>query len=344
MPRSVLLQCLAAVLAMLLAASGCGLAAASRVHARPLIGRKQEDRAKPYLQDLLQMAAHTQKGYFLEHVLTEMLASRAPGMTTLKTRNVFFIIMCSSQNKDRIQNVVNGWLPWAPHHALVTDAPVPLDDQHMEHAARQVVVDVSEYNDQKHDPQSYGAANLRHLVALKTLDPPLDVDWVALVDDDTFVNIPMLTQFVRQFPSTLPLAFGRVFEPLDGQTPTNSSTWFSGGGGILLSRKAPDMISRHLFEHECPLVMGINDVTIGQCCSALGVAKVHSRMFQDVDIEPTHSYTNVDDAGFYVTLHRIDTAAKMMEHTCTVARRFQKQHPKCNDSKPHCGPVCFFNG
>mgnify|MGYP006286692285 CR=1 FL=1 len=51
---------------------------------------------------------------------------------------------------------------------------------------------------------------------------------VLLLDDDTFVNVPVLLQLLARYPKDLPLAMGHV---LDHMSRPDGLTWFNGGAG-----------------------------------------------------------------------------------------------------------------
>ncbi|KAI3653763.1 hypothetical protein MP228_001710 [Amoeboaphelidium protococcarum] len=123
-------------------------------------------------------------------------------------------------------------------------------------------------------------------------------DWVILVDDDTWVNTENLGQFLSRYNCQVPMAFGYVFpkylsediRPLIRQcykyrkgdcetrfhyddSINHSLGWLSGGGGMILSKPAAELIGKALYT-VCPFDR-VNDLTMGQCLSRLQIPTIH---------------------------------------------------------------------
>ena len=118
-------------------------------------------------------------------------------------------------------------------------------------------------------------------VALALRDEVLrgEVQWVVLVDDDTFVNIPALLSFLREntAASSLPLFFGNVFDRVTG---AKDLAYSAAGSGIIMSVQAARMIARVIWTPVC-LDVYLNDDSIGVCAVKLNITNVHTALLQN---------------------------------------------------------------
>jgi hypothetical protein len=183
-------------------------------------------------------------------------------------------------------------------------------------------------------------ANLRQLKAMWWVGrwPSSQMQpWVFFLDDDTFVNLPLLLRLIRQIPSSLPLLVGHIWHG-------PGTSWPSGGAGMLMTRAALQQLASVLFSTSCDSDSYLNDVTVGKCAVAANVTKVHSNLFLP-EAKALHDAINQPwteaklDAGMLVTTHRLTQPVQMASATCIVADRFEWSHPKCKDTIV-CGSVC----
>ena len=144
-----------------------------------------------------------------------------------------------------------------------------------------------------YDGGTWRDAQHRQLRGLQWLRLPANVDWVMLVDDDTWVDRPALECLMARFSKT---------RTLIGYRAENGV--FNGGAGLLLSRRLADEIARRLYTRTCPFA-GTNDATITACAAALGANLTH---------EPRFAFypDTLDEApdGF-ITLHPVKEYALM---------------------------------
>jgi len=149
-----------------------------------------------------------------------------------------------------------------------------------------------------------------------------DIDWVFMVDDDTFVNLPMLLLLVRQISPSLPLVVGHMWDSPPWDNQLEGVAWPSGGAGMLFIKAGFQRLALNLFEPVCDMRRCLNDVTIGLGATASKVTKIHSDKFQTERTEAS-SRPLVRDAGVAVTVHRVIEWQHAIDYTCLVSKRFQ---------------------
>ena len=93
-----------------------------------------------------------------------------------------------------------------------------------------------------------------------------DFDWYLKADDDTFVFVDHLKEFIQDKNPQEPLKYGY-----------NLKTWQSGGAGYLLSKKSLEIFGKKLIEDKlfCPN-SGIEDQDISGCAQKLQIAQPNS--------------------------------------------------------------------
>ena len=104
-------------------------------------------------------------------------------------------------------------------------------------------------------------------------DDSAPAPWIMMVDDDTFVNTRELEGLLQGWDVEAPLIMG-----FSWSGPRWPRTYLSGGAGMLATRSAALLLARHLYTSLCPLLQ-FNDVTLGACAWKLGIAVVHSPLF-----------------------------------------------------------------
>jgi hypothetical protein len=262
-----------------------------------------------------------------------------------------FVMMCSNDTAERAKFMQHGWLRWVPKANVVmlcgakieginnTDIPpLPIDSY-----IKQRFPELSNYQ----------LANLRHLRGTWWLGTKeaarLDtngIQWVMLIDDDTFVNVPLLLSFLNDVPPTLPVLFAHLYErinvPGKKHTTYKNLTFPQGGAGMLFSSVALKQMASVLFTERCELRFPVNDATIGACSPSANVTKIHTTKFgtQYPTVDVLRTLPSRLDAGMLVTVHRCKTFEQMLEYTCTVAARFGWPHPECSGRAVECGTAC----
>jgi hypothetical protein len=292
---------------------------------------------------LEKVASYATDAYLFEEVLIHKLqeASCAPSPVTTLDR-VLFVVMCSSDKKERVSWLTQTWLAWVPPRnvVLLSDTVIPgYNVTLLPSLPGDAYVKTKFPN-----PNNYDAANLRHLLSVQWLgkvneEALDDIDWVFMVDDDTFVNLPMLLSLVRQIPPSLPLVVGHMWDSPPWDNQLKGVAWPSGGAGMLFTKAGFHRLALNLFEPVCDMRRCLNDVTIGLCATASKVTKIHSDKFQTERIE-TSSRPLVRDAGVAVTVHRVIEWQHAIDYTCLVSKRFNWSHPLCDNVSVPCDPVC----
>lgn len=130
-------------------------------------------------------------------------------------------------------------------------------------------------------------------------------DWLFLVDDDTFVNVKKLEEFVSE--NKKEAAYGYVFSyqthsdnPMFASPSFSKNTkWYSGGAGLLIHTNAfkkVDSFVKYNTRHD--------DVTIGLNFERCGVELIHDDGFHSEAPEfYGHDYSSVHEN---ITYHHID--------------------------------------
>lgn len=136
-------------------------------------------------------------------------------------------------------------------------------------------------------------------------------DWIFFVDDDTFVNVNMLNEFVKTADENS--AYGEIFtyetHPSNPMffVPTfdKKTKWYSGGAGLLISTRAlkkVDYFENYNTRHD--------DVSIGINLSKSGIEFVDSNLFKS---QPPEFWGDDDNEVLNkITYHHI-TEARMHE-------------------------------
>lgn len=294
---------------------------------------------------LERVASYATDTYIFEDVLIHKLQEMSymsPFVTTLD--RILFVVMCSSDNKERVRLIGSTWLSWvSPRNMiLLSDMEIPgYNVTMLPNLPGDAYVKTKFPN-----PSNYDAANLRHLLSVQWLGKVekevLDgFDWVFMVDDDTFINLPMLLLLVRRIPSSLPLLVGHMWDSPPWDAQLEGVAWPSGGAGMLFTKEGFTRLAKNLFEPVCDMRRCLNDVTIGLCATASKVTKVHSDKFQpERIIESSPGGALIRDAGVAVTVHRVVDWQLAIEYTCLVSKRFDWPHPLCTNLSVPCDPVC----
>lgn len=131
--------------------------------------------------------------------------------------------------------------------------------------------------------------------------------WFFFVDDDTWVNVPSLLEYISWFPETLPLSFSHIYL-------RHQRAVYNGGAGMLFSQEAFYRTAAAIFTDACPLEDVLpapmnNDNILAACAYSTGVLKVTSSKFGAYRgaemIQPTN------DAGWLdqITMHKVSDRA-----------------------------------
>jgi hypothetical protein len=193
----------------------------------------------------------------------EILPCLVVAPTPLSSNDVSFLVMSSSLNVLRLQGVQRTW------GSTVSKIVYMGDEAKNGMTTLPPLQGRSSRKDAQH----------RTLLGMKWMyqqDHFNSSKWFAFMDDDTFVNVKVLSHILQTLDSSVPFILGHVW---DCCVARNSELPFtSGGAGIIISKSAFDIIVPHLYTETCPFVTA-NDVTLGLCAKRLGVLQIHDPRF-----------------------------------------------------------------
>lgn len=151
-------------------------------------------------------------------------------------------------------------------------------------------------------------AQHRQLRGMQWLRLPAEVKWIFMIDDDTWVNVPVLHRLLLWLPSDVMMLCGYRFHHDDGRN------MFNGGGGMLLSRSLFDVMVPRLYSEQCPF-LGVNDDTITECARKVPNATLmHSTAFSYYPPKISHPNHFVEQ----ITVHPVKDLKLMRAMTATV--------------------------
>ncbi len=194
----------------------------------------------------------------------EILPCLSAAPQPLSSDDVTFLVMSSSLNVARLQGVQRTWGSTAAKIVYMGDEPV--------HGM--TTLPSLRGRGSRRDAQH------RTLLGMKWIQQQARLNgskWFALMDDDTFVNVRVLSRILQTLDSSLPFMLGHVWDCCVARSSELPFT--SGGAGIIMSRAAFDLMVPHLYTETCPFVTA-NDVTLGLCAKRLGVLQIHDARFR----------------------------------------------------------------
>jgi len=154
-------------------------------------------------------------------------------------------------------------------------------------------------------------AQHRQLRGMQWLTLPAEIRWVFMIDDDTWVNMPVLRRFLGWLPSDSVMMCGYRAE----------NNMFNGGGGILISRRLFDVLVPKLYSEQCPF-LGVNDNTVTECARTFpNVTLMHSSAFSFYPEAVRHA----NDFIGQVTMHPVKNLALIQAMTATVSEFYKDQ-------------------
>jgi hypothetical protein len=124
--------------------------------------------------------------------------------------NVLFVVMCSTDLPQQVADMMQGWMHWVPPGNLILLCGGEIPGLNVTLLPRLAIDDAVDARFKQ--PSGKAAANLRDLRSiwwLVNVVPNVlrSHDWIFYVDDDTFVNLPLLLSFLHGIPTHLPLLF-----------------------------------------------------------------------------------------------------------------------------------------
>jgi hypothetical protein len=215
--------------------------------------------------------------------------------TSMNMHTVAFIIMTSSVTKELHLAQRRIWLRDVPHIWAFSDE---YDDIFVHTLPS--LYGRKTYKDAQHRQLRGMQWLYRHPGKLR------GVEWIFLIDDDTWVNMPVFSRMLSLLDSNISLLCGYQAE----------NGMFNGGAGILLSRQAYNIIAPRLYSEICPF-MGANDDTVTECARKSDIHMIHSGMFS---FYPTYIDSAVDFIE-QITVHPVKDHA-LVEAMTWTSRRF----------------------
>lgn len=216
---------------------------------------------------------------------------------------VLFAIKTTKQYESRVDAIFNTWLKGVEDYIFYSE--------HKD--TNKNIIKVC-------DDGSYGGLEIKGLNFFNLLpnietdsgEKILDIyDWVFFVDDDTFVNVNMLNEFIQTANKNV--AYGEIFtyethpsNPMFSVPTFNKNTkWYSGGAGLLIhtsSLKKVDYFENYNTRHD--------DVSIGINLGKSGIQFVDSNLFRS---QPPEFWGDQDTEVLKkITYHHI-TEVRMCE-------------------------------
>lgn len=142
--------------------------------------------------------------------------------------------------------------------------------------------------------------------------------WFFLVDDDTWVNVPSLLDYLSLYSPLLPLSFSHIYL-------RRNKAVYNGGAGMLFSNEAFKRLAAALFTSKCPLedvrpAPMNNDNMLSSCAFSTGVLKVSSSKFSTY--YGSEHVRPVDDTGWLdqITMHKVTNQTLAESMYCWVER------------------------
>lgn len=279
---------------------------------------------------ILKEIAHTSpRGYLTDFQLDQLLFEIQQTFGTaplyqksspnqlLPVDQAVFIILSSFATRTKAINILNSWLALTKHFYFFTDQT--------DLTIRNFIT----LPELAHIP-GRGPGQHRQLRGMKWLRKEIlggrfpEQSWFVLTDDDTWVNVPALLQFLQPYNPDLPIAFGFVLDNLW----TSNVALLSGGATIALSRAAFHNLSDFLYTSTVPFA-DMNDVTLGAGFRALSILQVHSGKFYLEPVRTVGEFLYPPTYVGRVSFHHMNNPKLFIRMTCDSALYWKVQLPKC---------------
>ncbi|KAJ3121021.1 hypothetical protein HK098_004061 [Nowakowskiella sp. JEL0407] len=248
--------------------------------------------------------------------------------------DLYFVIMGSSKNKDRIKLLRKTWLGWVKESNFVIFA----DEEDSE--SKMITIPELKGKPTYDDAQHRQLKGIKYIYAHNS-SLIESKKWIILVDDDTWLNIPALIRYLIKFDYKLPMGIGWV------HLLRKTTAIYSGGAAMIFSKPAMDLIAPNLYTDVCPFATA-NDVTLSQCVFNLRVLKVKSNRFLWTNLEIHGPKVKVHDGkksiwpgkhGAQISYHWIKEKDQMIKMTCLAGLQFRDPVPglKCDSTWDQLG-------
>ena len=229
-------------------------------------------------------------------------------------RDVLFVVLASSTTVDRVRALRETWasqLVIGVNLLIIGDADIPGDGVDMT-----TLPELAGHGERGHA----GHRTLRAIIFAAQDTRYKDFPWLFAVDDDTFVNLAPMPALLSGWDVRLPMLLSFIWDSPDFN---RGRTWPSGGAGMLLTQGAVRIFAEALYSPRCPFD-GENDLSLGLCAWQMGVALVHSPLFDpEADaLAAASTWTrNKNDATVrtLITIHRA-SGGRMQELFAAVQK------------------------
>ena len=224
--------------------------------------------------------------------------------------DVVFIVMASSSQSYRVETQRASWMRWAKHLIVLADAAD-------EALGIMTLPEIA-------NKDGFAEAQWRQLYGMKWINEHdnelLNKSWFFLIDDDTWVNVPLLFKYVARFPPSLPLSFSHIY------IMYNHQAVYNGGAGMLFSKSAFRLLATAVLTDACPLTevdpgFVNNDNILSECAYATGVLKVTSSLFSTYE-GVLHLENAIIDTSWLdqITVHKITDRHLAEQMYCSVEK------------------------
>ena len=237
--------------------------------------------------------------------------------------DIVFVVMASMAERDRVAGQRSSWMRWAKHTVILADG----EDNELG------IMTLPEIGNKS----GFAEAQWRQLHGMKWLlnarPDLLAKRWFFLVDDDTWVNMPVLVQFTSKYPCYLPLSFSHIY--LMYGSADHRHAVYNGGAGMLFTSAAFRLIANAVLTPTCPLgdvdpnFMN-NDNILAACAHRVGVLKISSSRFSTYE-GVLHLKDDIIDTSWLdqITVHKVTDPAMSKSMYCWSDKSLGRVNSYC---------------
>lgn len=196
------------------------------------------------------------------------------------------------------------WLQMLPNTFIFSDAKHESVPQMM---TLPEIENKKDYNDAQH-------RQLQGMLWMRQKRPDLlEKKWFIFADDDTWMNVPVLLNYLYVFNENLPMAIGFVWD----RVWNRDWATISGGSGFALSREAFHIVSAAIYGPQ-PLCefQSLNDITLSRCMHANQVLMIHSDKFTWIDVGDVNDKLIPSSYLNKISFHYSTNPVKIVRMTC----------------------------
>ena len=295
-----------------------------RLQERRVLLQANEDPAEA----IRKIAMQSRSTFFVSTQFGAWLRQRLHLTMTDKFRvssdDVVFMVMASLETSNRVRIQRETWMRWTSHVIVLAEG----ED------AELGIMTLPEL----HNKSGFANAQLRQIHGMRWVlnDRPdlMQKKWFFFVDDDTWVNVPVLLDYLSNFPSFLPLSFSHIY------LMYNNQAVYNGGAGMLFTETAFRILAGAVLTHACPLKdvdqnFVNNDNILSACAYSMAILKISSSKFSTYE-GVLHLQKPIVDTGWLdqITVHKITDAALADDMFCWNAHFLgQLTEKRCSQSE-----------